>query len=356
MITDNPTYPSSAGFITSTDGGRITVYQGCKLVLPYNACLTHDDFPGLYALNRDLPDEVEGPMFGKVVAIERDETGLVTRLDVKLWRQHDDLDDEAWLGLDLDDPDQLAALVDMAYLVEWDELQLNTSKTWTCELCGEEVHSDFVSLDRHKETGVGYHLHPDCGAWVAERLDNTRPISDREIGATFKGIVHEWRTANPSIGRFINRDGVPFNVVVVFSGSPYGRSHCLTNDGETTVEFYDARYMHTRHGQFVSRYTLSSLLGQSRWSQRQYGQGLILDGGLSAWTVDGETMNTIIDTLLAWLAEHASKGLRFQHVTDADLAVVRRLVEDRIELSEDGGDFEEVVHLERLGNHLPAPV
>jgi len=64
----------------------------------------------------------------------------------------------------------------------------------------------------------------------------------------------------------------PINVRVVHPGDAYGLNGALTNDGdEAMVEFYDARYPHTVHGRFVSRYTLSTLNGLGR------GNGLMLD-------------------------------------------------------------------------------
>jgi len=47
-----------------------------------------------------------------------------------------------------------------------------------------------------------------------------------------------------------NGDYAPLNVRVVHPGDAYGLDDVLTNDGEAMVEFYDARYPHTEHGQF----------------------------------------------------------------------------------------------------------
>jgi len=78
---------------------------------------------------------------------------------------------------------------------------------------------------------------------------------------------------------------VPINVRVVHPGDPYGMANLLTNDGdEAMVEFYDARYPHTDHGQFVSRYTLSTLNGLGR------GNGLMLDTGDPEWSVRPDHM------------------------------------------------------------------
>lgn len=345
----NPTHPSSAGFIEHDDE-RVTIYQGCKFVFPYNACVTPEEFPGLYATRNELPDEVQGPIFGKVVELFREPSGKVSRAEVKLWRdvEHDDDDFEPWLGIDLDDQDQLSALVSSVYMGDWDEVQVNSSKTWTCELCGKDVHSDHVSLERHEEMGCGAHLHADCAAWISERLEPYRPT---DASREFKNLVCEWRNANPTLGCYTAAHGVPFTVVMVFPGSRYGRAMSQVNSGEMTVEFYDARYMHTRHGQFVSRYGLSILLGQNPWSSRGYGDGLLLDAGVESWRIDGACMNSIISDLLFWLSTNASKGARFEHVTDEDLAEVIRLVEDRIDQSEDD---EQRRRLTEVASRIPA--
>jgi hypothetical protein len=79
-------------------------------------------------------------------------------------------------------------------------------------------------------------------------------------------------------------NGVPFRVVFL----PFGESENYPiNSGAPLVEFYDKRYAHTPDGQFVSRYDLLSIMEQSRFA------GLNLDGGIPAWTVDGDSMSLV---------------------------------------------------------------
>lgn len=84
-----------------------------------------------------------------------------------------------------------------------------------------------------------------------------------------------------------------FNVRVVNKGDKYGRDFCLTHDeSKPLVEFYDSRYPHTEFGQFVSRYYAETLLSGED-------DGLCLDGGVPAWTVSKEDMDTVREWLKA---------------------------------------------------------
>lgn len=92
-------------------------------------------------------------------------------------------------------------------------------------------------------------------------------------------------------------NGVPFNVRIVFFGDKYGREDCLTHMQEfPLVEFYDARFMHTKHGQFVSRYYVQTVLDHDPLS------GLCLDGGVPDWTIDLVSWNVICTWLTMKLA------------------------------------------------------
>tara|TARA_R100001530_G_scaffold129690_1_gene100157 strand:- start:253 stop:579 length:327 start_codon:yes stop_codon:yes gene_type:complete len=97
-------------------------------------------------------------------------------------------------------------------------------------------------------------------------------------------------------------NGISFNVRMVNKGEAYGRDNCLTHDkDDALVEFYDARHMHTDHGQFVSRYYASTLTGDSDFSfnKGEYPHGLNLEGSVEAWSVTGENMIDVI----SWIKE-----------------------------------------------------
>lgn len=85
---------------------------------------------------------------------------------------------------------------------------------------------------------------------------------------------------------FIAENGVKFKVVIIEVGDTYGVSHCLTNQSKVPlVEFYDTRFQHTEHGQFVSRYHLHTLL--------QSNAGLDLQGGVDSWSIDSKSMEKV---------------------------------------------------------------
>lgn len=82
-------------------------------------------------------------------------------------------------------------------------------------------------------------------------------------------------------------------VRIVRRGQGYGKNFCIThNNEEPLVEFYDARYMHTTYGQFVSRYNMTTILFSNNDAY-----GLDLYGGESDWKIDAKTMTKIT----AWL-------------------------------------------------------
>ena len=84
-----------------------------------------------------------------------------------------------------------------------------------------------------------------------------------------------------------------FNVRVVNKGDKYGRDFVLTHEEDKPlVEFYDSRYPHTEFGQFVSRYYVSTLLGEDKYGRAE--GGLCLDGGnANEWTVSERHMGIV---------------------------------------------------------------
>ncbi|RLF56017.1 MAG: hypothetical protein DRN27_10025 [Thermoplasmata archaeon] len=80
-----------------------------------------------------------------------------------------------------------------------------------------------------------------------------------------------------------------FGVRIVNTGDHYGLNDVLVNDGDPLVEFWD----HTtfEEGQFVSRYYVKTIL------DHEYGHDLNLDGGIPEWSIDANSMTTIVGWL-----------------------------------------------------------
>lgn len=96
----------------------------------------------------------------------------------------------------------------------------------------------------------------------------------------------------------VNDSGRQFYVRVVFQGEKYGLDDKLTHrEADPLVEFYDYTYAGQKtfgpRGQFVSRYYAQTL------AQHKLGLGLSLDGGVPAWTVDGEALRLVLFTARA---------------------------------------------------------
>tara|TARA_R110001632_G_scaffold65539_2_gene155154 strand:- start:71 stop:454 length:384 start_codon:yes stop_codon:yes gene_type:complete len=103
----------------------------------------------------------------------------------------------------------------------------------------------------------------------------------------------------------LNDNGQRWTVRIVEASDHYGRNMCLTNENETLVEFYDARYAHTIApdgellGQFVSRYYLDTLTGKCKWSNGGIGKGagFCLHGGVPDWCISAQSMYAVADFL-----------------------------------------------------------
>ena len=90
-------------------------------------------------------------------------------------------------------------------------------------------------------------------------------------------------------------NGKRFTVRIVREGDRYGLDDCLTHDESGPMaEFYDATYAgderFSPHGQFVSRYYVSTLM-----ESQHRGRGLDLCGYVPAWTIDARTMEVVYD-------------------------------------------------------------
>ena len=102
-----------------------------------------------------------------------------------------------------------------------------------------------------------------------------------------------------------NRHERSFAVVVVTQGDQYGRNDCLTHDKpDPMVEFYDTTYAgkegFTPHGQFVSRYNLTTLLGLDGYGSGPT-TGLMLNGGSSGWYVDVDQLRAALSAVIKHL-------------------------------------------------------
>lgn len=81
-------------------------------------------------------------------------------------------------------------------------------------------------------------------------------------------------------------NGHSFSYDIVKDGERYGYTGNLVHEGKPLIAFYDAD---TR--QMVSRYYFDSVNTPEHLSGRQ---GLNLEGGVPAWTIDGETLATML--------------------------------------------------------------
>lgn len=104
------------------------------------------------------------------------------------------------------------------------------------------------------------------------------------------GTPAEWKGA-----RVHAANGKTFNIRLIPQGSNYGRTLSLVADKGDVVEFYDAEYMHTDHGQFISRYNADTLLGKDSYGAPT--GGLNLDAGNRAWQVDAAAMSDVREWL-----------------------------------------------------------
>ena len=95
-----------------------------------------------------------------------------------------------------------------------------------------------------------------------------------------------------------------FTMRVVGDGDAYGRDMALTHSGEDPlVEFYDRRWDHEEDpageklGQFISRYSLTTLLEPTRGGATVFETGITLDGS-NAWRVGPAGMADCLNALM----------------------------------------------------------
>ena len=100
-----------------------------------------------------------------------------------------------------------------------------------------------------------------------------------------------------------NDHGRSFIVAVVVEGESYGLNGCLTHDKpDPLVEFYDTRYQspHWKHGQFASRYYLTTLLGLDSWGGGP-AHGINLHGGVECWSINAEQKREALTAVIRQL-------------------------------------------------------
>lgn len=103
------------------------------------------------------------------------------------------------------------------------------------------------------------------------------------------------------IARLKNRStGIVWTLRLVPVGGLYGLNNQLVNEtGKAQIEFYDFRHKFNTSpsgdmlGQFVSRYYVDTIFGRCP-------NGLCLDGGISAWNLDAESMRLVDAILRNW--------------------------------------------------------
>ena len=126
--------------------------------------------------------------------------------------------------------------------------------------------------------------------------------------------VSDWRQVmTPIYTTEPNQHERSFAVVVVTQGDQYGLNDCLTHDRPgPMVEFYDTKSAgkdgFAPHGQFVSRYNLTALLGVDDWSRISYGKdhsGLDLCGHVSCWYVERDELRAALSAVVKRLGHLA---------------------------------------------------
>jgi len=91
---------------------------------------------------------------------------------------------------------------------------------------------------------------------------------------------------------------IPFHVRMIMPGDKYGLMDRLTHVGvQPLVEVYDARYPHTKFGQFITRYYLSTLYSGT------HDYGLCLNESIPEWSLSVVQHSTLVH----WAESMATK-------------------------------------------------
>lgn len=89
-----------------------------------------------------------------------------------------------------------------------------------------------------------------------------------------------------SLKKYKAANGHSFAFEIVKDGERYGYTGNLVHEGKPLIAFYDADT-----GQMVSRYYFHSVNTPEHRSGRK---GLNLEGSVPAWTIDGNTLATML--------------------------------------------------------------
>jgi len=84
-----------------------------------------------------------------------------------------------------------------------------------------------------------------------------------------------------NIAEFTNPMGIKFNVVICRAGETYA-SGAVNNYGYDLITFYDARYNHCEHGQYVAAYAIETIMTAEH--------GIRLQGGVDEWVASLENI------------------------------------------------------------------
>lgn len=119
----------NSDFILDENEEKHPVARGTHLVFPGR--IDPDTFPGFWSRG-DLPDWLDGPLYGTVQKIQTDGRGRVTYMDVGLWREYDAEDeageyppmsqgDETKFGVELriEDENEEDTLAEFTQYIHW---------------------------------------------------------------------------------------------------------------------------------------------------------------------------------------------------------------------------------------------
>lgn len=123
--------------------------------------------------------------------------------------------------------------------------------------------------------------------------ETIRTIMKSVSGTLAPAVAQQLLDAPEAYCAVLNHDETACLVArILRKGDAYGRDDCLEwEEEEPGIEFYDGRYPHTPCGQFISRYYLSTLLGDGK----NFPRGLCLDGGVPAWVLDGPEVLAVLE-------------------------------------------------------------
>lgn len=183
----------------------------------------------------------------------------------------------------------------------WGEIDnIDDGQRVSLSLCGVDLKQ---LRDLYRELDTDSTIPPEMTedeskAWcdhVIKTLNAGGPLVEEMTASmhrylTQRDVVDVVRLAESPTYGFESVNGIPFLARLVREGDRWGHDDCFVwRNYIPMIQFYDTRYRHTRYGQHVSEYLLTTFMNTRG--------GLCLRGGEANWSISSQDVKGVFKWL-----------------------------------------------------------